>query len=338
MLSRVAANVYWLNRYLERAENYARFLDVGYDLALERRGGAAELWRSLVAATGDLAAYHQLHPTPTKQSAIHFLALDERNGSSIYSAVLRARENARAIRSEITREVWEEINQLHYFVREAAEAETWKQADPRPFFEHVKRSCQRTWGLYESTVSKYDGWHFSRLGRLVERADKTSRILDLKYLALAPDRAPAGSNFDLVQWASLLKSVSAFDMYKKKYGKLAPRTIVEFLIFDRRFPRSIYSCLLGAGKSLKALSPAGEDRLNPVQRKLGLIRSHLEFSEVDDIIEAGVHEYLDKLQRDLNALSTQLFETFFSVEAQLERSETTPKSGAAGAGMTQSQS
>ena len=341
MLSRVAADIYWMNRYLERAENYARFVDVNFNLALELHPDVKTQWEPLVTATGDLGLYRELYPTVGRQPVVRFLGFDERNPNSVYNSVLKARENARAIRSEITKEVWEQINQLYFYVREAREQERWTENDPRAYFTDIRKGCQLVWGLYESTIAQSEGWHFSRIGRLVERADKTSRILDIKYLLLAP-QSGASPTFDLVQWSALLKSVSAYDMYKKRYGKLAATQIVEFLLFSRRFPRSIFACLLGVDASLRALSPPGDaERLNRAQRKLGQLRSQLEYSDVDEIMAAGVHEYLDRLQADLNDLSTALFETFFSVEVQRRSLHPPAKSMTQeqrGGGQSQSQS
>ena len=314
MLSRVAENIYWMNRYLERAENYARFMDVNFNLALELHPDVSTQWKPLVAASGDWDLYEKLYSKVGKENVIKFLGFDEKNPNSIYSSILNARENARAIRSEITKEVWEQINYLYYFVKEAHDQESWTKIDPRDYFLEVRKGCQLIWGIYESTISQSDGWHFSKIGQLLERADKTSRILDIKYLMLLPKKVKVGSTFDLIQWTALLKSVSAYDMYRKKYGKLTSIGIIEFLILDKQFPRSIFSCLLGVDISLKELSYSDKNKLNKTQKQLGLLKSHLEYSDINDIVEAGLHEYLDTFQTSLNRLSYSLFETFFSVE------------------------
>ncbi len=316
MLSRVAENIYWMNRYLERAENYARFIDVNFNLALELHPDVSTQWKPLVVATGDWPSFEAAYGEVDKVNVIKFLGFDETNQNSIYNSILSARENARAIRSEITKEVWEQINMLYYYVKDAHAKERWTQHDPRDYFVEIKKGCQLIWGLYESTISQSDGWHFSRIGRSLERADKTSRILDIKYLMLLPKKVKVGSTFDLVQWSALLKSVSAYDMYRKQYGKLTSMDIIEYLIFDKKFPRSIFSCLLRVENSLRAIS-RGDDTLNQAQRQLGQIKSRLEYSDVNDIVRAGMHEYLDELQTNLNALSTTLFETYFSVDNQI---------------------
>lgn len=305
-----------MNRYLERAENYARFMDVNFNLALELHPDQLTQWKPLVVATGDLGLFEQLYDDLNRENVICFLGFDDRNANSIYNSILNARENARAVRSEITKEVWEQINYLYYFVKEAKEKESWARNDPRDYFLEIKKGCHLIWGMYESTISKSVGWHFSKVGQLLERADKTSRILDIKYLMLLPKKMKVGSTFDLIQWSALLKSVSAYDMYRKKYGKLTSIGIIEFLIFDKKFPRSIFSCLLGVDRSLMAISKVDEDQLNRAQKKLGQIKSYLEYSDINDIIQLGLHEYLDDLQSNLNGLSVHLFETFFSVDVK----------------------
>ena len=316
MLSRVADNLFWLNRYLERAENYARFIDVNYNLALELHPDVETQWRPLVQATGDLPQYRELYPEMAKAHVLHFLGFDERNPNSVYSSVVKARENARAVRSEITREIWEQTNALYYYVREARERERWRETDPRDYFVDVRRDCQRLWGLYDSTISQSEGWHFSRIGRLLERADKTTRILDIKYLLLRAREEEVGSTFDLIQWSALLKSVSAYDMYKRRHGKLTSRRIAEFLIFDKRFPRSVHSCVHALDESLQAVSADGvaRDRLSPAQRQLGQLNAKLTYADIDEVLEGGMHDFLEELQRRLNGLSASLFDTFFSLE------------------------
>ncbi len=339
MLSRVAENIYWMNRYLERAENYARFMDVNFNLALELHPDVSTQWKPLVTATGDYEHYLTLYPKIEKEHVINFLGFDERNANSIYSSICNARENARAIRSEITKEVWEQINKLYYFVKDARDEERWLQNDPRDYFVAIKEGCQLLWGLFESTISQSEGWHFSRIGRLMERADKTSRILDIKYLMLLPKKVQVGSTFDLVQWTALLKSVSAYDMYRKHYGKLTSMDIIEYLIFDKKFPRSIFSCLLGVEKSLAAISKGADTPLNAAQKQLGQLRSYLEYSDINEIIQGGMHEYLDQFQASLNALSATLFETYFSLENKVNaQSRPQRQAQAEGEGMTQRQS
>ncbi|SMG13472.1 Uncharacterized conserved protein, Alpha-E superfamily [Marivirga sericea] len=313
MLSRVADHIYWMNRYIERAENYARFMDVNFNLSLDLQPDEAAQWRPLVVTTGDWPLYQSLHKTVSKSKVIHFLGFDERNPNSVHNCIVYARENARSIRPEITKEVWEQINYLYYFVKEGTSKKKWENKDPRNYFLEIKKGCQMLYGILNSTISRSEGWHFGRIGQLIERADKTSRVLDVKYHILLPESVKVGSPFDLIQWSALLKSVSAYDMYRRKYGKLTAQGICEFLIFDKHFPRSILSCLTDVDRSLRSNSNKDSIYRSTAEKQLGLLRSQLEYSDINEVFETGVHEFLDNIQVRLNEVSESIFQNYFSV-------------------------
>jgi uncharacterized alpha-E superfamily protein len=317
MLSRVAGHIYWMNRYIERAENYARFMDVNFNLSLEHHLNASTQWKPLVVATGDWPLYESLYNKVDKGKVIYFLGFDDQNPNSICSCIVNARENARAIRPEITKELWEQINYLYYFVKEAKEKKRWEKKDPRSYFVEIKKGCQLLYGILDSTISKTEGWHFGKIGQLIERADKTSRVLDVKYHMLLPEIVKVGSPFDIIQWSALLKSVSAYDMYRKNHGKLTASGITEFLIFDKNFPRSILSCLIGVDLSLQAITKHNEENRDDVEKQFGLLISHIENSDINSVFKFGMHEYLDDFQTKLNNVSISLFESFFSIENNL---------------------
>ncbi len=319
MLSRVADTIYWMNRYIERAENYARFMDVNFNLSLEMPPDASEQWKPVVVATGDWDLFESLHKTAEKKKVIYFLGFDKNNPNSIYSCIVNARENARAIRPEITKEVWEQVNYLYYLVKSGVEKKRWQSKDPRNFFTEVKKGCQLLYGIFDATISRTDGWHFGKIGQLIERSDKTSRVLDVKYHILLPTQESVGSPLDLMQWAALLKSVSAYDMYRKKYGKLNSSNITQFLILDTDFPRSMLRCLLQAEQSLQAITGHAEGHTNSAERRLGMLKSQLEYADINDIFSNGLHEYLDNFQKKLNEVSVAIFETFFSIENIMNR-------------------
>ena len=299
MLSRVADAIYWMNRYIERAENYARFLDVNFNLSLELHPEESAQWGPLVVTTGDGALFDKLYDKVDKEKVIYFLSFDVNNPNSIHNCILNARENARAIRPEITKEVWEQINYLFYLSKEGLEKKLWKKNDPRDYFTEIKKGCQLLYGIFDSTISRREGWHFGKIGQLIERSDKTSRVLDVKYHMLLPTPDEVGSPVDLIQWAALLKSVSAYDMYRKKYGKLTPFNISEFLLIDKNFPRSILGCLIYAENSLQAITGNNQGFKNEAERRLGMLKSQLEYADMKDIFELGLHEYLDDLQKSL---------------------------------------
>lgn len=322
MLSRVADAIYWMNRYIERAENYARFLDVNFNLSLELYPDMDEQWRPLVLTTGDWPLFEACYDDVNKTNVIRFLGFDDHNPNSIHSSVVQARENARAIRPEITTELWEQINHLYYFVKEGQEKRKYARNDPRKFFTEVKRSCQLLYGILDSTISKSEGWHFGKIGQMIERADKTSRVLDVKYHILLPTVESVGSPYDLVQWAALLKSVSAYDMYRKKYGKLTPKGISEFLIFDPEFPRSILSAVNCAEQSLQQITGTSDYRsASDAEKQLAKLKSHLMFSEIEDVFEAGMHEYINDIQIRLNEVSLKFNDAFFSTETALKQEQ-----------------
>lgn len=319
MLSRLADAIYWMNRYIERAENYARFIDANYNLSLELPPAMPEQWKPLVITTGDWQLYQSLYDDTGKDHVVNFLVFDGNNPNSICNSLIRARENARMARPEITKEVWEQVNYLYHMVKDLNSQKVWKRQDPRNFFHEIKKGCQLLNGIFDATISRNDGWHFGKTGQFLERADKTSRVLDVKYHIILPSPDAVGTPFDLIQWAALLKSVSAYDMYRKKYGKLTSVDIAEFLILDKQFPRSILRCLLYAEQSLHTISGRrGSGYTNDAEKQLGQLRSRMEYTDINNILELGMHEYLDDIQKQLNLVSNSVFETFFSIESQIQ--------------------
>ncbi|HDZ06724.1 hypothetical protein LCGC14_0292830 [marine sediment metagenome] len=312
MLSRIADTMYWMNRYIERAENYARFMDVNFNLSLESVPDAEQQWKPLVMITGDWPLYESLYETVEKEKVIYFLGFDPKNPNSMYNSICNARENARAIRPELTKELWEQINYVYFLVKDGLEKKRWKENDPREFFKKVKKGCQMLYGIFAITISRTDGWHFGKIGQLIERADKTSRVLDVKYHILLPSLQGVGTTFDLSQWAALLKSVSAYDMYRKKYGKLTAVKISEFLILDEIFPRSMNFCLIQAEKSLNTITGNEGGFSNSAEKQLGKLKSTLEFADINDIFDGGLHEYADSFQKELNGVSSAIYDSFFA--------------------------
>jgi uncharacterized alpha-E superfamily protein len=169
-------------------------------------------------------------------------------------------------------------------------------------------------GITDATMSHGEGWHFARLGRLLERADKTSRILDVKYFILLPAAADVGTPFDDIQWAAVLKSASALEMYRKRHGRLSPDRVADFLILDREFPRAMHDCIVKAGESLNAISgtPAGTFH-NLAEQRLGRLRSDFDYARIEEIIASGLHEFLDTFQAKLNRVGDAIHETFFAM-------------------------
>ncbi len=312
MLSRVAEAVYWMCRYIERAENVARFVDVNLHLMLDLIVMEHEQWLPLVKVTGDEEFFTSRYADSTRENVVSFLTLDSQYPNSIVSCLRAARENARTVREVISSEMWEQVNRAYLTIRDAeTDGSIWDR--PHEFFDTVKRNCHLFTGLQTDTMSHGEAWHFGRLGRLIERADKTSRILDVKYFLLLPRAEYVGTPYDNIQWAAVLKSASAHEMYRKRYHRIGPAQVIEFLVFDREFPRAINYCLTKADESLHVITGnAPKVSSCKAERILGKLCADLQFADVNEIVDRGVHEYLDAFQARLNAVGDSIFITFFA--------------------------
>lgn len=313
MLSRVAESIYWMSRYVERAENLARFIDVTLNLILDQPHSSHPQWEPLVLATGDTDDFQQRYGAAEPDSVIRFLVFDRDNPNSILSSLVIARENARTVREAISSEAWEQLNEFYHFVRDAAQTPR-EPLELIDFFAQIKQRSHLFNGILDATMSHDKGWHFANLGRLLERADKTSRILDVKYFTLLPTVHDVGTTIDDLQWSAVLRSVSGFEMYRKRFHGITIRRVVEFLVLDPSFPRAVRFCVDRADDSLHQIvgSPAGSYR-NVSEQRLGRLKSELAYTDVDSIIGQGMHEFVDGLQQKLNAVGEGIFETFFAL-------------------------
>ncbi|RKU28836.1 hypothetical protein C6497_08740 [Candidatus Poribacteria bacterium] len=312
MLSRVAESIYWMSRYIERAENVARFVDVNLQLLLDQPAGIQAQWDPLVATTGDDALFSDKYGEPTHETVIKFLTFDTENPNSIISCLRAARENARSIRENISSEMWEQINDTYLMVTETPEE--WTMTEPHQFFTDIKIASQLFIGQTDNIMSHSEGWHFCQLGRLIERADKTSRIVDVKYFILLPSVVDVDTSYDDIQWGALLHSASAFEMYRRTHGMILPNSVVHFLLLDRDFPRSVLYCLKNAEESLHAISGTPiETFSNPAEQGLGQLHSEFAYAQVDQILNTGLHEFLDAFQTKLNLVGEDIYKTFFAL-------------------------
>ncbi|MDB6054253.1 MAG: hypothetical protein JWN25_1776 [Verrucomicrobiales bacterium] len=313
MLSRVADSIYWMSRYVERADNIARVVDVNLNLMLDSSDGSAQQWDPLIYTMGDHERFKaRFGEATTQDNVTHFLTFDEENPNSILSCLRSARENARSIREIISSEMWLHLNKFYLLVNSAASAGRGLES-PHQFFSDIKASSFLFTGVTDATLTHGESWHFAKLGQELERADKTSRILDVKYFILLPSVNDVGSAFDDVQWAAVLRSCSAFEMYRKKHGKITPSSIVDFLLLNAQFPRSIRYCSNAAQASLHAISgtPLGNFR-TPPEKLLGQLCSDLAYDNVEEVLQNGLHEYLDELQTTMNKVGAGVHHIFFS--------------------------
>jgi uncharacterized alpha-E superfamily protein len=318
MLSRVADSLYWMSCYIERAENVARFIDVNVHLTLDlprvaTAGPAVEQWEPLVATTGDHELFAKRYGPATRASTIKFLAFDTENPNSILSCLRSARENARAVRQSISLEMWEQLNKFYLTMNSPVVAQRAIVA-PHEVFSDIMLGSQLFLGITDTTMSHGEGWHFCRLGRMLERADKTSRILDVKYFMLLPSVAHVGTPYEDILWAAVLRSTSALEMYRKRHHQISPERVVDFLVLDREFPRAIHHSAIEAEESLRAISGTPSRTFqNPAEQRLGRLRSELDYLQVSEIIGTGLHEFLDGIQDKLNAAGQAIFESFFAL-------------------------
>lgn len=319
MLSRVADSVFWMARYIERAENVARFIDVNHNLSLELGDQLGDQWAPLIYTTGDHEGFFKRYSQATRENVLRFLAFDRENPNSILTCVSNARENARTARETISSDMWEELNRFYLLVRDAVNSGA---SGDYEFFAQVKRASNLLIGTTDTTMSHGEAWNFVRMGRLLERADKTTRILDVKYYILLPQVSDVGTTLDVVQWSALLRSTSALEMYRRQHGRIQPNKVIDFLLLDRCFPRSFRYCVGGAEESLHAITGTPEGTFgNRAEQQLGRLRSELDFTSIDDVIAAGLHEFIDGVQDRLNRTGEAIYQCFFQLDSAGSQSQ-----------------
>jgi uncharacterized alpha-E superfamily protein len=311
MLSRVADAVQWASRYVERAENVARFVNVNLDLMLDSPSTQRPKWEPLILTTGDQEWFYENYETANVESVTQFLTFDRRYPNSILSSLIYARENARTVREVISREMWQELNSLYLMVVEASKNPP-RAGEMAQFYEKVKLAGIYYAGVTDATLSHREAWHFSRIGRMIERADKTSRILDVKYFILHPEGHTAA--IDQVGWTALLNSASALQMYRQQVHHISPREVARFLLLDSDFPRSIRHCAHALQESLHAITGTKTGSYeDPAERFVGQLRASLDYADIDEIMKMGLHEYLDELQGTLNEVGSAIQARFFEL-------------------------
>ncbi len=311
MLSRVAEAIYWCSRYVERAENVARFIDVNLSLMLDTPVQKRVDWGPLVLTTGDQEWFNEHYDEATPQNVAWFLTFDPQYPNSILSALSRARDNAQTVRDIISREMWQVLNEFYLMVRDASRRK-FSVHEMGEFYDAVKMNGTAYEGVSSATLSRGEAWYWGRVGRLLERADKTSRILDVKYYTLLPKVTDVGTTLDQVGWAALLESASALQMYRQVYHDTTPEHVVNFLLFSRRFPRAIHYCTTQARESLHKVTGNPLDHFTgEAERLLGQLRAKLNYDRPEDVLRTGLHEYIDEFQQALNQVGKAVHTQFF---------------------------
>jgi len=314
MLSRVANTLYWMVRYVERADNLARLIDVNQQLLLDFESLDSErlrgFWMPIILSTGDEELFNELYDSAGSAEVIRFLTDDARNPSSIASCIALARENARTVRDQLSDELWEELNALYLFSR-SAEASRLIDSDPPKYYENIRRSAVTFLGIAASTTSRNEAWEFMDLGRHLERADKTTRFLDISsYLPGELDGEENGAP-GLLHWTAILRSCGAMGAFRSEQREIDAAGVLDFLIFSKDFPRSVRYCIERVDISLHKISgtPRGTFSNNS-ERESGLLLSALNFGSPEQAFKEGLHGYLDGLQERFNLIGAEIFETY----------------------------
>lgn len=314
MLSRVANTFYWMARYVERADNLARLIDVNQQLLLDSERLDSDrlrgFWQPIILSAGDEELFNTLHSEAGSAEVIHFLTNDLRNPNGISSCIAHARENARTVRDQLSDELWEELNSLYLFMRSDA-GNALLISDPARFYQNIRRSAETFLGIASSTISRNEAWEFMSLGRHLERADKTTRFLDVtSYLPNNEDETKSAS-LGILHWSAILRSCGALGAYRAVKRDVDAREVFDFLVFSKDFPRSVLFCIEAVDMALHRIS--GSQRgsfINEAERLSGRLLADLNFGSTDEAFGIGLHNYLDSLQQRFNAIGEAIFESF----------------------------
>ncbi len=311
MLSRVAENLYWLGRYIERAENTGRIVNVNGNLLLDLPKGIAPGWQPLIEITGSEEIYRKAYNDFEERNVVRFLVGDSQNPSSIIASLSMARENARTIRDIIPRESWELINELYLFARDNVQAGLSKRGR-YDYLKRIMRASQTFVGLSGGAMSADPGYEFLCIGRILERADMTTRIIDVRSASLIPKETSGLLPFENIQWISVLKSLTAYQMYRQHVQARVRRAeALRFLLLDDDFPRSVYRCVVLVNESLDEL-PKREAPKGAVARLKKLVKS----GNIAKMAESNsaLHKFIDELQIEFGQIHNEIVRTYFHVE------------------------
>ncbi len=313
MLSRTADHLFWMSRYTERAENTARMLDVNYQTSLLPQSTAVAQvgWQGLLSISELSAAYESKYGDVNARDVMDFMVRDETNSSSIISCLKNARENARAVRGTLTTEVWETQNQTYLEIFRMLRNGDFER-DPSQFFEWVKFRSHLSRGVTVGTMLQDEALYFMRLGTFLERADNTARLVDVKFHAVQSDFYGAASvkdqEYDFYHWSAILRSVSAFEIYRRVYRNvIKPERVAELLILRADMPRSLAASLQEVVSNLAKVT---DDQTCETVRRAGKLNADLQYARIDEILATGLHAYLTQFLDRVNELGAHISRDF----------------------------
>jgi uncharacterized alpha-E superfamily protein len=323
MLSRTADCLYWMARYTERAENTARMLDVNHQTSLlpQPTEFIEQSWKKLLTISKLEESFLQKYDAVTRENVLDFMIYETSNPSSIVSCLFAARENARVIRGKITSEAWETQNTTWLELQRILEARN--QADPSRLLEWVKHRCHLFRGVMHGTMLKNEAFYFMNVGTLLERADNTARILETKYegqaalKVLRTDKkgkavdgevaevidGADGDFFDFYHWAALLRSVSAFEIYRQIYSdQVTPKQVAQLLIFNKQMPRSLVCCV---NELIPLIAEMKNQQSKEIERLLGKLKASLDYSDIDEVFSQGLEEFIEEFLERINHIADE---------------------------------
>ena len=315
LLARYADCIFWLARYVERAENLARILDVNETFSRDSRG--SQNWRSIVQLNSDEERFFAGHGAASVNSVVNFYVIDGDNPNSIVSAIRSARENARTLRPLISTEMWVQLNVFYNWLV-ALTAADLVPGNLAALFAMIKEACQTHTGITEGTFFRDQGWYFYQIGRYIERADQTTRLVDIKYHLLLPNISDVGSPVDVGQWHALLRSAAGYHAYRRLHAaSTTPARVAGFLLLNTAFPRSVHHCVREVGRLLAEVkSHYGLRHGNDAAEELDRLRVLLGTLDISTILRRGLHEFLDSIQCQLIAITRELAIAFFGYTSE----------------------
>ncbi len=317
MLSRVAESLYWMSRYIERAEDATRILNVNFHTLIESPEVASEAgWQALVTITGDQELYGTLYKNFTARNVIEFLLWHPENPNAVTTCLTQARENARGVREQISVEMWEHINRLYFLIKEVNRKAVLR--GPHEFFRQVRDGSQAFQGIADATMIHGQPYEFIQLGKYLERADKTVRILDVKYAAI--NHLPEGSSEASLQLVAMLKSCSAFEPFRKTYAaQIQAWRVAEYLLLNRAFPRAVLFSLDQCRQSLDAIAadPQHPKAVASPQRLIGRLCAELNYLDIQEVLGDSMDPYLNQLLKRINSVDEEIAKAYFNTQVVL---------------------
>ncbi|MFD0914900.1 alpha-E domain-containing protein [Pseudahrensia aquimaris] len=305
MLGKTAGGIYWMFRSLERSENTARLLEAGFRIALTRSSDSVSEWKSVVTTAGVRRAFDAKHDAYTAANVTDFLLRDASNPSSVITAIENARTNARMVRIAITTELWEAVNETWMTLKDGLKRPV-RETDLPAILGTIRRQNALVRGALHGTMLRNDIYDFAQVGTALERFDNTARILDVKYYTLLPSASFVGSSLDNVQWDMILRAVSAHRAFHWiNEQEMTPGSVAQFLILDRRFPRSLAFCATNLKSNLDYLEKDYGSRL-PCHDMADSLSEQLRDKEIGSIINTGLHESIGNFIRENNAIGAQI--------------------------------